>query len=180
MPERSQRKEHLLTVEHVRACAGDWDIGSLRQPGVRSGTPELSADAKAWTEIQAASMIIKERMNAYNKDLTGLQGKLEGLHERVVEAEQQYVVRACRCWGVGQLGWPSTSCVWDGCGSCFATSPIAYSLHELRLADYRGRDACNVELASPALQIRKCLLCIYTSFAQGISALECAFVEQGR
>ena len=35
-------------------------------------------------------------MNAYTKDLTGLQGKLEGLHERVVEAEQQYAVRAPR------------------------------------------------------------------------------------
>lgn len=69
----------------------------MRQPGARSGSTELSEDAKAWTEIQAASMIIKERMNAYTKDLTALQGKLEGLHERVVEAEQQYVVRACHC-----------------------------------------------------------------------------------
>lgn len=80
-------------MEHVGVCTGDWDIGSLRQTGPRSGSTELSADAKAWTEIQAASMIIKERMNAYTKDLTGLQGKLEGLHERVIEAEQQYVVR---------------------------------------------------------------------------------------
>ena len=89
-------RAHLVTIEHVRACAGDWDIGSLQQPGQRGGPPELSEDAKAWTEIQAASMIIKERMNAYTKDLTGLQGKLEGLHERVVEAEQQYAVRAPR------------------------------------------------------------------------------------
>jgi prefoldin subunit 5 len=57
-----------------------------------SGSTELSENAKAWTEIQAASMIIKERMNAYTKDLTALQGKLEGLHERVLEAEQQYKV----------------------------------------------------------------------------------------
>jgi RNase P/RNase MRP subunit p29 len=84
----------------VRA-EGDWDIGALQkgQGMTESREAELSADAKAWTEIQAANMIIKERMNAYTKDLTALQAKLEGLNERVVEAEQQYVVRhdSSRC-----------------------------------------------------------------------------------
>lgn len=60
--------------------------------GVRDET-ELTGDAKALTEIQAANMIIQERVNAYTRELTGLQAKLEGLHERVAEAEKQYAVR---------------------------------------------------------------------------------------
>ena len=63
--------------------------------GVR-GESELTGDAKALTEIQAANMIIMERVNAYTRELTGLQAKLEGLHERVAEAEKQYAVRCPR------------------------------------------------------------------------------------
>lgn len=81
-------------------AAGDWDIGPVKAPleaggGVR-GESELTGDAKALTEIQAANMIIMERVNAYTRELTGLQAKLEGLHERVAEAEKQYAVRCPR------------------------------------------------------------------------------------
>eukprot|EP00892_Ulva_mutabilis_P009068 jgi/Ulvmu1/6533/UM003_0166.1 len=74
------------------ASVGDWDIGPVKPQalGASRDDTELTADAKALTEIQAANMIIKERMSAYTRELTGLQAKLEGLHERVAEAEKQY------------------------------------------------------------------------------------------
>lgn len=74
--------------------AGDWDVGTVKPIGSSRDDGELTADAKALTEIQAANMIILERMSAYTRELTTLQTKLESLHERVAEAEKQYAVRA--------------------------------------------------------------------------------------
>lgn len=74
--------------------SGDWDIGPVKPLGNGGSRDEgeLTGDAKALTEIQAANMIIMERVNAYTRELTGLQAKLEGLHERVAEAETKYAV----------------------------------------------------------------------------------------
>ena len=66
-------RAHLLTIEgtladHVGVCAGDWDIGSLRQPGQRGGRPELSEDAKAWTEITFTTQSGRSCARSSNRD----------------------------------------------------------------------------------------------------------------
>jgi hypothetical protein len=63
------------------------------QSGDASFETDLSADEKNVAEVKAACMIIDERMNAYKADLTSLQTKLEGLNERLVQAESSYSVR---------------------------------------------------------------------------------------
>lgn len=54
----------------------------------------MSESEKTVAEVKAACMIIDERINAYTESLTALQTKLEGLNERVLQAEKAYAVRA--------------------------------------------------------------------------------------
>ena len=75
--------------------AGDWDLDSmkLKSAGATFET-DLSADEKTLAEVKAACMIIDERMSAYDADLSSFQTKLEGLNERMMQAERSYAVRA--------------------------------------------------------------------------------------
>lgn len=70
-------------------------MAKLKRDGAEASfETDLSADEKTLAEVTAACMIIDERMHAYEADLAAYQTKLEGLNERMVEAERAYHVRA--------------------------------------------------------------------------------------
>lgn len=77
--------------------ADHWDeITELKAKANGGGDFEadMSENEKTLAEVKAACMIIDERINAYTESLTALQTKLEGLNERVLQAEKAYTVRA--------------------------------------------------------------------------------------
>jgi hypothetical protein len=93
----SWRAQHIAATARLLSpvlAAGDWDIDAMKLKS-SSGDYEtnLSADEKTLAEVKAACMIIDERMNAYVADLDVFQAKLEGLNERMLEAELAYQVR---------------------------------------------------------------------------------------
>jgi hypothetical protein len=75
--------------------ADHWeDIAELKAKGTESVDLEdqLSENERTIAEAKAACLIIDARINAYNESLTFLQTRLEGLNERVLQAEKAYAV----------------------------------------------------------------------------------------
>jgi hypothetical protein len=85
----------LTVVAHGKLVrAGDWDLDTMKlKSGSAAYETDLSADEKTLAEVKAACMIIDERMSAYDADLSSFQTKLEGLNERMMQAERSYAVR---------------------------------------------------------------------------------------
>jgi hypothetical protein len=76
--------------------ADHWeDIAEFKAKGTEGADLEdqLSENERTIAEVKAACLIIDARINAYNESLTFLQTRLEGLNERVLQAEKAYAVR---------------------------------------------------------------------------------------
>jgi chromosome segregation ATPase len=75
-------------------CVDHWDEITELRAKTDSGDLEeqLSENERTIAEVKAACLIIDARINAYNESLTFLQTKLEGLNERVLQAEKAYAV----------------------------------------------------------------------------------------